>query len=229
MTARAELSPVDPSRIHALLPGQRDPETGHEGPPVPASVQDLKHCVAFVADELQNMRGTNGDSGQLTDIICALFEHVHPLAIGAIEQSYQLGRLITRNVLETHLDREKDKQKIDHIEQLLSDDYRSHSYPICRQEVKDDLGLNVTSASPDLEEAMEKLLQHYSQMFRAQYDVKADVRLLPIRNAGFLDTATQRRVRRVAMAPQPAGAQPIADWWVSPPEQVPEKQGGVSQ
>ena len=230
MTPRGELSPVDPSRIHPLLPGQRDPQTGHEGPPVPASVQDLKHCVAFVADELQHMRGTNGDSGPLTDIICALFEHVHPLAIGAIEQSYQLGRLITRRVLETHLDRDKDKEKIDHIEQLLSDEYRSHSYPICRQEVKDDLGLNVVFAAPDIEEAMEKLLHHYFQMFRADYNVKGDAPLLPIKNAGFLDTARQRRVHRVAIAPQPAGGQRIvADWWVSPPEQVPDKQGGVSQ
>lgn len=230
MTPRAELSPVDPSRRHPLLPGQRDPKTGGEGPPIPVSVQDLKHCVVFVAEELQQMRGTNADSGALSDIICALFDRVHPLAIGAIEQSYRLGRLITRKVLETHLDKERDKDKIDHIEQLLSDEYRSHSYPICRREVRDDLGLNVTFAAPDLQEAMENLLQYYFQMFRADYDVKVDVPILPIKNVGFLDTATQRRVRRAAIEPQPTGVgRIVADWWVKPPEQEPGQRGGVSQ
>jgi len=221
MTPRSELSPVDPTRTHPLLPGQRDPQTGQEGPPIPTSVQDLKHCVTFVAEELGRMRGSDAVTDCLTDVVCALFERVHPLAIGAIEQSYRLGRLITRKVLLTHLDPEKDKEKITRIENQLSDDYRSHHYPICRQEVRDDLGLNVTFAPEPLETGMEELLQYYVSMFNAQYQVQADVPLLPIKNVGFIDTTVQRRARRAALEVlSPGAANVIASWWVTPPERT---------
>jgi len=186
-------------------------------------VQDLKHCVTFVTDELARMRGEDPVSVSLSDIMCALFDRVHPLAIGAIEQSYRLGRLITRRVLTTHLDEEQHKEKIDHIEQSLSDEYRSHHYAICRQEVKDDLGLNVTFPAPEAQAAIDALMDYYAAMLNAHYDVKADVPLPPIKNVGFIDSSTERRARRVALQLQAGTSTVIADFWVVPPEQARQK------
>ena len=237
MGPRGELSPVDPTRTHPLLPGQRDPDTGNEGPPVPTSVQDLRHCVEFVTAELARMRhgGQEEDQGpqvdavpwslhvSASDIVRALFNRVHPLAIGAIEQSYRLGRLITQKMLATHLDPEADKRKIEHVVQALSDEYRSHQYPICRREVRDDLGLNVTFAESDLLAGMETLIGYYSQMLQAEYrEGETSGPPIPIRNVGFIDASGQRRVRRDVLDLPPEGVPRIlAACWVIPPEQRP--------
>ncbi len=216
-----ELSPVDPIRSHPLLPAQRDPASGQEGTPIQASVQDLKHCVQFVSEELCRMRQGDADTVSASDIICGLFEYVHPLAMGAIDQSYRLGRLITQKVLATHLDAEADRSKIDLIVQALSDEYRSHQYPISRQEVRDDLLLNVTFAEGELLASMEELLSYYFHMLNAEYrEAQEAAHPIPIRNVGFIDTAAQRRARRVVVEVEPQGrATVVADQWVVPPEQ----------
>ena len=81
------LGSVDPTRNHPLLPLDK------HGNPIPASVQDLRHCLEFVK--------RNVPKHEVGPIVGQLFSLVNPLAIGAIEQSYELSRLITRRVLGT--------------------------------------------------------------------------------------------------------------------------------
>jgi hypothetical protein len=89
----SELSPVDPARTHPLLPRSQE-----EKPPDPISVQDLRHCVEFIKNEI------NDPSPEaMAEIFVALFEKVHPLAIGAIQQSYACHSRFTSAQFTLHL------------------------------------------------------------------------------------------------------------------------------
>lgn len=151
----SELTPVDPARGHPLLPAAPD------GTPLRVSVQDLKHFVEFV--KTSSVRHT---AQSLSAIYCGLIDKVHPLAIGAIEQSYALGKLITHKVLATHMDPDSDKELIDKIADALSDSFKSHQYRIGWKEAAE-LGLKVTRADSDLWEVMCQLLAEYEERFAA--------------------------------------------------------------
>jgi len=104
MGPMSELGPVDPSRTHPLLPKDKD------GNPIPISVQDLKHVV----DLLKREGPENSYTPEaLATIFSTMFEYIHPLAMGAIEQSYALAKLISKKLLATHMDPEKEKDKIE--------------------------------------------------------------------------------------------------------------------
>jgi hypothetical protein len=158
------LSPVDPYRQHPLLPKGVDLlDPSAEDKPFPVSVQDLKHAVAFVKREA----GEGGLSSEaFATVVSALFEKVHPLAIGAIEQSYELSKLITRRMLSMHMDEDADADEIERLTNALCDDYKSHNFPIGVTEAER-LGLKVTMAPDDLHEAMWELLEYYSAIDRS--------------------------------------------------------------
>jgi hypothetical protein len=152
------LSPVDPARRHPLLPKGIDVNNpGAEAKPFSVSVQDLKHAVAFVKREA-------GDGGLVGDayarVISVLFEKVHPLAIGAIEQSYELSKLITRRMLSTHMDEKADAEEIDRLADELCDAFKSHGFPIGVLEAER-LGLKVVRAEEELYDAMWDLKRWY--------------------------------------------------------------------
>lgn len=133
MTPFSCLGSVDPKRMHPLLPPDKD------GNPIPTSVQELKHCVEFISDQL----GDESTSHDLALIIGELFQHINPLAIGAMEQSYHLSRLITEKVLR----KRKEPLEDEHIKKIvdaLAGKYFSHSFLISRTDVETDLGLTVT-------------------------------------------------------------------------------------
>ena len=117
MTPLSVLGPIDPSRSHPLLPkreGMPNPE--------PISVQDMRHAMQFIRD-------TGGPAGTqlsytpeaMAEIFGALFDKIHPLAIGAIEQSYALAKLIARRCLESHMNAADDADKITKIVDRLCD------------------------------------------------------------------------------------------------------------
>lgn len=169
MGSFSTLSPVDPSRVHPLLPKGENP-TDPQGPRVPLqiSVQDLKHAMEFV----KNQAGEAGLTGEaLAEVITALFKEVHPLAIGAIEQSYALAKLITTRLLSMHMDPIKESEEIIRLANALSDDYKSHSFPIGLFEAKN-LGLKVVEAEDDLYDAMWTLLDHYRSIDRSPRKVE---------------------------------------------------------
>jgi hypothetical protein len=191
------LSPVDPQRQHPLLPKGVDPADpeGKERT-IPISVQDLKHAVEFIKREA----GDAGLTGEAyAQVISALFDKVYPLALGAIEQSYALSKLITRRMLATHMDETEDADKIDSIVDALSDDYKSHQFPIGLPEARR-LELKVVEAPDELYEAMWALLNYYRGLDRVPKPLPAGATVSGPRfqgtpmmqPVGHLDSTAQR-------------------------------------
>jgi len=158
MTPFTVLGSVDPTRNHPLLPKD------DKGNTIPVSVQDLKHCIEFIRDQL----GESYQSQNLALIVSELFKYINPLALGALEQTYNLARLITRKVLKTRktpLEEEHIKKIVD----VLSGQYYSHSFLISRAEVESDLNLPVTR--PDA--AFSALIANLDDLYDADFQKKA--------------------------------------------------------
>ena len=198
MSPLSALGSVDPTRNHPLLP--RDPQ----GNPIPASVQDLRHCIAFLKKHIKD--------AEIGHAVAQLFSHVHPLAIGAIEQSYELSRLITNRVLGTRNKKLPPKQ-VEEIVDRLAGEYFSHGYPISRGEVETDLQLPITKTNPGdgLFGAIEGLNSLYTGVFDRQQPVPGPVPLT-FRITGFVETIKSRRVLCQVFGPN---QQPLAGSWVS--------------
>ena len=150
MTPLGALGPIDPSRTHPLLPKREEAKE-----PEPISVQDLRHAMQFIreAAPTKDGVGVSYTPEAMAQIFAALFEKIHPLAIGAIEQSYALAKLIGTRCLETHMDPTKEPDEISSIVDKLCDDYKSHAYQINRSEAKA-IGLKVTQPNSSLEEIL---------------------------------------------------------------------------
>lgn len=154
MTPLSVLGSVDPTRNHPLLPKDA------VGKPIPTSVEDLKHCIKFIRAQL----GESYEEQNLALIISELFKYINPLAIGALEQSYNLSKLITRKCLTTRKE-PLTEEKINKIADQLAGGYFSHSFLISRAEVEKDLGLPVTSPDAELTELISRLENHYVDRF----------------------------------------------------------------
>lgn len=199
MSPFSALGSVDPTRNHALLP--RDPQ----GNPTPASVQDLRHCLEFLKKNVPKKE-------PLGQLVGQLFSHVHPLAIGAIEQSYELGRLITKKVLATRKDKLAPKH-VDAIVERLAGKYFSHGYPISRAEVDADLKLPMTKAEPgdSLFKAIEALNAFYTGVFEKHVAIGPGVPFV-FRVTGLIETAKSRRALCQLVAPN---GQIMGGAWIS--------------
>lgn len=154
MTPFSVLSSVDPTRRHPLLPKDAD------GTPIPTSVEDLKHCIGFIREQL----GDSYSNQNLALIISELFKYINPLAIGALEQSYNLSRLITEKCLKSRIE-QLTEDHIKDIVERLSGKYFSHSFLISRSEVVSDLKLPVTKPDAELSMLISQLTTHYLQQF----------------------------------------------------------------
>jgi len=202
MSPLSFLGSVDPTRTHPLLP--RDPQNAS----IPVSVQDLKHCLQFVK---RNVPSTE----RVGPILNQLFTQVSPLAIGALEQSYELSRLITRKVLAT---RKKvlAPKVVNNIVDRLAGQYFSHAYFISRDEVEKDLKLPVTRMEPgdDSFKATEALNDYYTSVFQKEVQVPG----APIfRITGFLETRTSRRIlcQVIGAGPRGPNTNVVAGAWLS--------------
>lgn len=181
MTTFAELGPVDPYRTHPLLP------TGPDDKPISISVQDMKHCISFIKREAE----TPYTPEALAQLFAAMFEKIHPLAIGAIEQSYALSQIISEKALATHMDAEKDKERIREIAQTLLDGYKSHRFQIGRSEARK-LGLPVVDADPEVENLLWGLYELYSQSETAPPTPVPNARGKFRKIVGYIDSVAKR-------------------------------------
>ena len=229
MSEISTLGPVDPTTKHALLPRDKNDM------PIPVSVEDLKNCIKFIAQQLkdqgEDLKYTPTD---MTNIVSKLFEHIEPLAIGAVERAYGLSRLITRKVLETHLDPSKDKEKIEAIVSKIGGEYFSHSFPITRRDAEQELKLKVEKPDADLFSKIWALYEYYRGAFSVQHDLQLNIEQkdpkgviigkqtipLIIRILGFLDSETERRVLLQLQSIKKEGTEikqePIFAGWVKP-------------
>lgn len=155
MMPSSHLGPIDPTKQHPLLP--RDPN----GNPIPTSVQDLKDLVKFLEEQL-------GESFRDAAIISELFKYINPLAIGALEQTYNLSRLITKKVLQTRKEKLSHEQ-IEKVQDTLASKYYSHGFYITRTDVESDLGLPVLRPDEELSEMIKSLLAYFKEQFAIGY------------------------------------------------------------
>lgn len=81
MTPLGVLGPIDPSRTHPLLPRR---EGAAEAEPI--SVQDMRHAMQFIREAAGTDKEMPYTPDAMAQIFTALFDKIHPLAIGAIEQ-----------------------------------------------------------------------------------------------------------------------------------------------
>ncbi len=154
MSPFAVLGSVDPTRNHPLLPKDA------QGKSIPTSVEDLKHCIKFIREQL----GESYPQQNLALIISELFKYINPLALGALEQSYNLSKLISRKCLKSRKQTLTDDHTKDIVEQLAGG-YFSHSFLISRSEVESDLKLPVTKPEEEVSELIVRLENHYVTQF----------------------------------------------------------------
>lgn len=197
------LGSVDPKRSHHLLP---KPDTPH-------SVQDLKHCIEFVERQWApegrkiSRQEATARANQIGQIVGVLFQHVHPLAIGALEQSYELSRLITRKVLGSRADFKPDDQRIEKITEQLAGRYYSHVFFVHRGDVEKELGLPVTRPAPALWQAMRQLRSFYRSESGQQRQCQGG----RLQYVGFIETAAARWVNARL---HDANGKPTTEGWV---------------
>jgi hypothetical protein len=139
----AHLSAVDTSLTHELSPLDRD-----------------NHRVKVSQDELQ--RAARLFQGHRIDDnpYAALFQHVHPLVIGAVDRSSALSTRLCIEILGYHL---TDPAKAEAISDTLNAGYPSHSYPITLREARR-IGLNAEPLAADLNRTLLELNSVYSEM-----------------------------------------------------------------
>lgn len=154
MTPLAVMGPIDPSRTHPLLPRREGAEEAE-----PVSVQDMRHAMQFIRDAVGEQTSYTPEA--MAEIFKALFDKIHPLAIGAIEQSYALSKLIAKRCLETHMDPANDANEIERIVDHLCDELKSHAYQIGRAEART-IGMKVTDADDATEKALMELYRFYA-------------------------------------------------------------------
>jgi hypothetical protein len=180
MTAMSELGPIDPSRRHPLLPTEEGP--GGKKIPIPISVQDLRHLLSFLKREL----GEDLSPDTSAQVYTALFDKVHPLAIGALEESWALAQQIGEQVLSTHMDPTTRSAEIKAIVDRLSDHYKSHLYQISRREARA-IGLPVRDATDAESEATWALFDAYTHL-KVEGDASVNGKKANVGRLGHIDS-----------------------------------------
>jgi hypothetical protein len=141
----AQLSAVDTSLTHDLSPIDRDNDR------VRVSHDELQRVVRL----WQSQSGSNGGNPY-----APLFEHVHPLVIGAVDRASALSTRICADILSFHL---TDQDKVRDISNTLNASYPSHSYPITLREAQR-IGLDAARLPEDANARLLELNELYSEM-----------------------------------------------------------------
>jgi hypothetical protein len=145
MGPMAQLSAVDTSITHDLSPVDKDNRR------VRVSQNELSRI-------LNGWRQEKG--GEQTHPFSVLFNHVHPLVLGAVDRMSSLSIRLCNEILSYHM---KDAKKAHQISQLLNEDYPSHSYPITIKEAAR-IGLKVREMDQAMNTELIALNQLYAEM-----------------------------------------------------------------
>jgi hypothetical protein len=112
------LSPIDTSiAYHPLAPKDKD------GYPVSVEITEIQKFI----DLCNSTMATDKVEAVQKSPYGLLSEYVHPVFIGAIQRSLSMSKLITTDVLKTHMD---DEGRLNYIVDQLNDAFPVHSYPI---------------------------------------------------------------------------------------------------
>jgi hypothetical protein len=141
----AYLSAVDTSLTHDLSPIDINNSR------VSVSLDELTRIINLWRQETKD---------EHVNPYASIFNHVHPLVIGAVDRSSSLSIRICQEILSYHM---KEGKKMERISQALNSDYPSHSYPITMKEAQR-LGLNVDALTPEVNNLLLELNEIYSEM-----------------------------------------------------------------
>jgi len=141
----AYLSAVDTSLTHDLSP-----------------IDNNNNRVSVSLDELSRIINLwrRESKGEVANPYSAIFNHIHPLVIGAVDRSSSLSIRLCREILSYHL---SDKKKSDRISKMLNSDYPWHSYPITIKEAQR-IGLNARPLDQVINDSLLELHEVYSEM-----------------------------------------------------------------
>ena len=145
MGPMAYLTPVDTSLTHSLSPIDRDNDR------VSVSLDELTRVVRL-------WQAQNGDAQQ--NPYQELFQHVHPLVIGAVDRAESLSIMLCKELLAYHI---KDEAEADKIANALNAKYPSHGYPILFSEAQR-IGLKVKHLASEINTLLLELNALYSEM-----------------------------------------------------------------
>ncbi|MFH0854544.1 MAG: hypothetical protein V1891_03570 [bacterium] len=157
MSDLSELSPIDPSTANVFNP--IDPKNPQNR--IPISVEDV---MAFF-DLAKNKFGIKSDE-DLTKIFNKFVEanpQIHPLALGNVNRTHNLIRILARRLLKSHKEPMRDED-VSRVVDNLTEKLYSHQYFIGRKEAKEELGIkNVVFADDSLANAMSELFEEYQK------------------------------------------------------------------
>lgn len=153
MSDLSEISPIDPSTANVFNP--IDPQNNQNR--IPISVEDV---MAYV-DLAKTKFGIKNDQ-ELTTIFNKFVEanpQIHPLALGNINRTHNLIRVLARRLLKSHKSPMKEDE-VDKTVDYFTEKLYSHQYFIGRKEAKEDLGVNsVIFADDELSKLMTDLFE----------------------------------------------------------------------
>jgi hypothetical protein len=141
----AYLTAIDTSLRHELSPVDIDNEL------VSVSQDELLRVI-----RLWKEAATRNDSNPYQ----TLFQHVHPLVIGAVDRISSLSLRLSEEILSFHI---KDIKKAERIGRQLSEGYPSHDYPITLREAKR-IGLKALPLNQKVNVLLLELNELYSEM-----------------------------------------------------------------
>jgi hypothetical protein len=146
----AHLTAVDTSLRHELSPVDVDNEL------VSVSQDELLRVVRLWRETAK----PSTRDGEAVNPYQALFPHVHPLVIGAVDRISSLSIKLCQEILSFHM---RDKKKVERISRHLSEGYPSHEYPITLREAQR-IGLNARELDSDLNDSLLELNSLYAEM-----------------------------------------------------------------
>ena len=149
----AYLTAVDTSLTHDLSPVDVHNRL------VSVSQDELNRIVSLWRQYAKSEQSsTKAEGGQ--NPYSALFSHVHPLVIGALDRASSLSVKLCTEILGFH---EEDRQTAEEISIQLNSTYPAHNYPVIQKEAKR-IGINVTDLDADLNNMLLDLHALYSEM-----------------------------------------------------------------
>ena len=168
------LSPIDPSvssPFNPPTPGIQRPGTVSL---LPVSVEDMIGFLDLARNEIDLKTEES-----MISVLNTLADKVHPLALGAVYRAREQTSSLAKRILQTHLN---DEAKIERIVKRHTQELPTHNYLIGRVEAKNEIELDISKPSEEIDQIMWKLYKEYEEWlqltnpFSAEYDLGAEQR-----------------------------------------------------
>lgn len=152
MGKKAELSPIDPTLVRAVI-GKATV------PPPEISVEDVSSYISFMRE-----RANITDQSALAQVVSQLASHLTPLTLGSVNRQYSHIRLVARKLLTSRKEKIEEGRAGSIIEALTEKMY-SHGHAIGRREATE-MGLPIDKPDEKLETLLWNLYQEYERLLQ---------------------------------------------------------------